>query len=144
MSISYRHVICTSARDRQVKSESKGCARVAHVLMPTEVMQEPITGSWAVSPNRSCGEVGNGRNGCILDLAEATLGEDSLKRSKKPASARAQREGEDQQITLVLMLVIFLIAHPSPVRLCFAATTQPYAPCPSSLTNWYSLSTTNV
>ena len=46
--------------------------------------------------------------------------------------------------TLVLMLVIFLIAQPSPDLRCLAATTHPYAPWPSSLTNWYSESTTKV
>jgi hypothetical protein len=42
------------------------------------------------------------------------------------------------------MFVIFFIAHPSSDRRCFAATTHPYAPWPSSLTNWYSESTTKV
>jgi hypothetical protein len=46
--------------------------------------------------------------------------------------------------TLVLIFVIFLIAHPSPDRRWRAATTQPYAPWPSSLTNWYSPSTMKV
>lgn len=44
----------------------------------------------------------------------------------------------------MLMLVIFLIAQLSPDLRCLAETTQPYAPWPSSLTNWYSESTTKV
>lgn len=48
------------------------------------------------------------------------------------------------KLTLVLMFVIFLIAHPSPDLRCLAATTHPYAPCPSSFTNWYSESTTKL
>lgn len=46
--------------------------------------------------------------------------------------------------TFVLIFVIFLIAQPSPDLRWVAATTHPYAPWPSSLTNLYSESTTKV
>jgi hypothetical protein len=53
---------------------------------------------------------------------DATL--DRAQRTTHNAHAHA-RTYEIYTHTFVLMFVIFLIAHPSPVRLCLAATTQP-------------------
>jgi len=74
-----------------------------------------------------------------FDLPETSLREDAL----RGGELDVELVGSGRH-TLVLMLVIFLIAQPSPDLRCLAATTQPYAPWPSSLTNWYSESTTKV
>ena len=63
----------------------------------------------------------------ILDLTQTSLRQDPLvseyeDRQYGPSVIKGTK---NMDRTFVLMLVIFLIAQPSPVRLCFAATTQP-------------------
>jgi hypothetical protein len=67
---------------------------------------------------------------CPLDLAQTSLREDPLDKGKIVSrhgnvKGRASKIPKDRPHTFVLMFVIFLIAQPSPVRLCLAATTQP-------------------
>jgi hypothetical protein len=88
--------------------------------MPTEMMQQPFHSDQQKKKNKKVNE------NAILDLAQTSLREDSLSRiamSGKTALHAMMAWGG--QHTFVLILVIFLMAQPSPVRRCFAATTQP-------------------
>jgi hypothetical protein len=97
-----------------ITSSRNKAPRYAHtnVLVTAEVVEEP-------DKNQNAKAIQVDGDVYKPDLSQASLGKDPLK--NKLEAENCSRIAQ----TLVLMLVIFLIAQPSPDLRCRAATTQP-------------------